>query len=75
MPPVIAAIVEFTIEAFFSAGLSWAAATALTSMLLSLGASVALGAISKMFTKGPSSSSLTSQMASRSVTSRQLFED
>jgi predicted phage tail protein len=69
MPPVIAflAVVYATIEA-----------SAIASFLLSIGASIVLGQISKMLVKKPSSSSVESQVASRSAISRQAdepFED
>src|SRR6266702_2226825 len=67
MPPVIAAIVSVLTAIGVSAGV----AAVLAPMILSLGASLLLGAISKLFIKGPSGSSLTSQLSSRSVTSRQ----
>jgi len=69
MPPIIAGIV---------AVLEWAGVSAvwagfLATELLSLGASVLLGQISKLFAKGPSSSSLANQLASRTVISRQAM--
>jgi hypothetical protein len=67
MPPVIAAIVAALVWAGASA--AWAAF--LAPVILSLGASLVLGAISKLFAKGSNSSSLISQAASRTVTSRQ----
>ncbi|PYT48485.1 MAG: hypothetical protein DMG44_14430 [Acidobacteria bacterium] len=62
--------------------ISWIAATLaagglnafLLSTALSLGASLVLGAVSKLFSKGSGVSSLTNQVASRTVTSRQ-FKD
>lgn len=66
MPPVILAIAG-ALEAI---GFSVAAATFLAPIVLSLGASMVLGAVSKMFAKGPSSSSLTNQLASRSIVTR-----
>src|SRR6266576_2626877 len=70
MPPVIIAVVGFLIEAF---GVTAALAIInfVTYSLLAIGANLVLGAISKMFTKGPGSSSLSSQLASRTVTTRQ----
>src|SRR5579859_2311053 len=67
MPPVIAAIVAVLTTIGVSAGV----AAVLAPMILSLGASLVLGAVSKLFVKKPSGSSLTSQVASRSITSRQ----
>ncbi len=67
-------LIELAIEGFFSLGLSWAAATALTSAIVSLGGPILLGSISKLFAKGSSSSSLASQIASRTVISRQADE-
>ena len=69
MPPVIAAIV---------AVLEWAGVSALWAgflapVLLSLGASLVIGQISKLFAKGPSISSLANQLASRTIVSRQAM--
>jgi len=71
MPPIIAAIV-FVIEAI---GISAAVAGVLAPMILSLGVSLVLGEISKMFANSsrPTSSSLATQIASRTVTSRQAI--
>ena len=66
MPPVFIWIV----------GTLWAgglAASVLTTVL-SLGFSLVLGQISKLFVKGPSASSLSHEVANRTVTSRQ-FKD
>ncbi len=67
MPPVIAAIVT----ALTWIGISAATAAILAPMILSFGASLLLGAISKLFSKGPSASSLTNQLNNRTVTTRQ----
>ncbi|HEV1991380.1 MAG TPA: phage tail protein, partial [Candidatus Dormibacteraeota bacterium] len=67
MPAVIDAIIGI----LAILGASEAVAVALAPILLSLGVSMVLGEISKLFAKGPSGSSLTSQLASRTVTSRQ----
>jgi hypothetical protein len=65
MPPVIIAIVA-------AIGLTGSAvATVAVGTLLLLGASLALGAISKLFAKNSGSSALSHQMSSRTVTSRQ----
>ena len=67
MPPVIAVI---------AAAVTWlgvtspAWATFIATELLALGASVVLGQVSKLFAKGPSASSLASQLASRTIISR-----
>src|ERR1700674_804507 len=69
MPAVIAAIV-FVLEAL---GASAAFAAFLAPVLLSVGASLLLGEVSKMFANSnkPTTSPLPSQRASRTVTSRQ----
>jgi len=56
-------------------GMSEAIAGVLAPVLLSIGASLVLGQVAKMFQKGPSASSLSSQSASRTITSRQGFEE
>ncbi len=69
MPPIIAAI---------SILLATIEATAIGTFLLNIGASVVLGAISKLITKLTTSSpSLSSTVASRSIATRQAepFED
>jgi hypothetical protein len=66
MPQVIIAVFLY-----FGVEISVATATAILTSVISLGASLVLGAISKLFTKGPGSSALTHQMSSRTVTSRQ----
>jgi len=69
VPPVIAAIIA--IGAVFGVGVTVATATTILVSLIMMGASLALGAISKLFTKDSASSSLLSQAANRTVTSRQ----
>lgn len=67
MPQVVLAIASI----FAAIGFGAEASLALALMVLNLGVSLVLGEVSKLFQKGPSSSSLTSQLASRTVTSRQ----
>src|SRR2546430_2990986 len=69
MPPVIEAVIV-ALE-WIGVSASWAAF--LAPALLSLGASIVLGQITKLFAKGPSVSSLASQLASRTITSRQAI--
>src|SRR2546430_11686215 len=69
MPPVIEAII-LALQ-WIGVSASWAAF--LAPALLSLGASIVLGQITKLFAKGPSVSSLASQLASRTITSRQAI--
>jgi hypothetical protein len=71
MPPIIGILVA----ALEFLGASEAAAAFLAPFILSLGASLALGAISKMFVKGPSSSSLATQVAGRTMVSRRQAGD
>ena len=71
MPPLIVAISEFL---FLSTALSATASLIVAEIIvgaLVIGGTVVLGEISKMFQKQPSGSSLSHQLASRSVTSRQ----
>jgi hypothetical protein len=66
MPPVINALVgalEIVVGVVFG-----------IVPLIFMGASLILGSVSKLFTKGATSSSLTSQIASRTITSRQAVE-
>jgi predicted phage tail protein len=55
-------------------GMSEATAAIVGPILFSIGASLVLGAVGKLFTKGPSASSLTNQVASRTITSRPAVE-
>jgi predicted phage tail protein len=64
MPPVI----EFILVLGF--GFSEAVAGIVAPILFALGSSLVLGEISKLFAKGPSASSLTNQIASRTIVSR-----
>jgi hypothetical protein len=72
MPPIIAPLIGILVDAF-----GVAAAVAIINVaaftILSIGASLVLGQISKLFQKNPSGSSLSSQLASRTVTSRQAI--
>jgi hypothetical protein len=70
MPPIIQAIV--TALLWLGASQAWAAF--LAPIILSLGASLVLGEITKLFVKGPGVSSLSNELASRTVTARQ-FKD
>jgi predicted phage tail protein len=73
MPPIVAAIVVV----LASVGLT-VTATGVSMFLLSIGASLVLGGISKLITKLTTSSpSISSTVASRSIATRQAepFED
>lgn len=69
MPPVVAVVAGWLVAAGVSAG----AAAFLAPVLLSLAASLVLGQVAKLFIKRPSGSSLTSTLATRTVTSRQAI--
>ena len=63
MPPIFLAIAVAVIDAA-------EALAPFLAPLLATGASLVLGQIAKMFQKGPSSGSLSSQVASRTMASR-----
>jgi len=68
MPPIVAAIVVV----LTALGTSAATAAVLAPFILSIGASLVMGGISKLITKlSTSSPSITSTVASRTVTTRQ----
>src|SRR5260370_18209429 len=69
MPPIFIAIAA----AVGSLGLSAAASVALINTILFFGASLVLHGISKLFQIAQGTSSLKSQLASRTVTSRQAI--
>lgn len=71
MPPVFIAIAA--VLSAIADATSVAFAIALFNTALAIGTSLVLGQISKLFQKGPSSSSLSTQLASRTVTSRQAI--
>jgi predicted phage tail protein len=74
MPPIIAVIVTV----LTAVGFSSLTALAIAPFVLSIGASLVLGAVSKMLQKNPSSSGLASTLASRSIATveaDQPFED
>jgi hypothetical protein len=68
-------VVEIAALIYFYLGASIATSIIIAQTLLSLVPTLLLGAISKMFQKGASSSSLISQAASRTVTWSQGFEE
>lgn len=71
MPPVFIAIAMLLTDIAEVIGVT--ATLAIFNAVLFVGASLVLGQISKMFQKGPSSSTLASQVASRTITSRQAI--